>query len=447
MRDAHTATCSSCGTGYPLIDCGNTAIPWLFPRPDAARLEWNARYRGFLQGNANDHNRLNRALANERLSVAGRQRLTNLLAARRGHRSQLAELLAPIPLDGEDLVPATTHALHAKLPRNQGLCSYVSNVFRDWAWDNGENAAALDAVEAVLGDDLNQVTGSILTLGGGGCRLPYDLHRRYRPRLSVALDFNPLLLLIACRVIQGQTIPLYEFPIAPFDGEANAVLQHCRAPAPLSADVNGEFRFVFGDATNPPFAPGSFDAVVTPWLIDIISEDLGDFIPTVNRLLPEGGLWVNTGSLAFFREDPCQCYSESETLALVERNGFEIVAVDRRTVPYLCSPHSAHGRTERLMSFTAKKHRNVAPNRRASRMPEWILDPTQPVPSTTDSVLASSSHLLLAQVLAAVDGKRSITAISKLVAREYDLTEQECMHAVQRILIDRWEDESTPIPE
>jgi hypothetical protein len=44
--------------------------------------------------------------------------------------------------------------------------------------------------------------------------------------------------------------------------------------------------------------------------------------------------------------------------------------------------------------------------------------------------------LLTAQVLAAVDGKRSIKAISKLVAREYDLSMEECVHAIRRILME-----------
>ncbi len=41
-----------------------------------------------------------------------------------------------------------------------------------------------------------------------------------------------------------------------------------------------------------------------------------------------------------------------------------------------------------------------------------------------------------AQVLAAVDGKRSINAIAKLVARQYDLSMEECIHATRRILIE-----------
>jgi len=52
-----------------------------------------------------------------------------------------------------------------------------------------------------------------------------------------------------------------------------------------------------------------------------------------------------------------------------------------------------------------------------------------------ETSIASSSHLLTAQVLAAVDGKRSIDAITKLVSREYNLPIEECSLAVRRILL------------
>jgi hypothetical protein len=439
VATSDAATCPACGTRYPMIACGETMIPWLVPRPDEARREWSARYRAFLLTITSEHNRLNRALADERLGATGRGRIAGALAAKRAQRQQAMELLAPVGLDCEDFVPAMTSVLQCTVPRNQHLSSYADNVFRDWAWDNGENDALLAAVEAVLSADSRDNLGAVLCLGAGASRLPYDVHRRFSPRLSVALDLNPLLLLVACRVIQGQHVSLHEFPTAPLDENACAVLQQCRAPAPLRTGADGEFRFVLGDATRPPFKRGSFDTVFTPWLIDIIHEDLRVFIPEINRLLPRGGVWINSGSLAFLHDDPRRCYSEAEVLERVEACGFEILAVDHREVPYLCSPHSANGRIERIVSFAAKKQDEAEVVRAGSSLPEWILDTSQAVPSSAESVLLSSSHLLLAQVWAAIDGKRSIEAISRLVAREYGLSLDECVHALQRILTDAWE--------
>lgn len=436
LRQHATLQCSACTTKFPVIASGEACIPWLFSTPDTTRLEWSARYRGFLKSNAAKHNRLNRALTDARYPSATRRRIDSSLRAVLEHRHQVEALLAPVGLDADDVVPAMTRVLLDSLPKNQGLSSYADNVFRDWAWNNGENDALFAAVEKVLSADKRDVIGSVLTLGAGACRLPYDLHRRYKPTLSVALDFNPLLLLIGSQVIRGNPVQLYEFPIAPLDDGVVGVLQHCSAPVSFCDDAASKFEFVLADATNPPFANQSFDTVVTPWLIDILPQDLCDFVPHVNRLLPEGGVWVNTGSLAFFDDDPCRCYGEAEVIEIVEKNGFEILSIDHRTVPYLQSPHSAHGRVERIVSFAARKRKDVEPGRTVQMLPDWILDTAQPVPADAETVLASSTYLLMAQVLATVDGKRSINAIAKLVAREYDLSIEECVHAIKRILMD-----------
>lgn len=432
--------CPACNTRFPLITSGAASIPWLFRRPEVARLEWSARYRGFLNRNVNQYNRLNRALNKTLSSRVARQRIENTMRAFREHRNQVASVLAPLSLDSDVLVPAVTKALQDILPKNQGLMSYADNVFRDWAWNNGENEALLDAVDEVLKADRRDAIGSVLTLGAGACRLSYDMHRRYLPARSVALDFNPLLLLLGSRIIHGDVLPLYEFPLAALDEPMSGVLQDCQAPSALRGDAASRFSFVLGDATNPPFAAQSFDTVVTPWLIDIIPQDLQDFVPQVNRLLPEGGVWLNTGSLAFFHENPHRCYSESEVLEIVEQHGFEIVAVDHRTIPYLQSPHSAHGRVERIVSFVATKTADVNCSRDPVHLPDWLLDMSRPVPGSAELVVESSSYLFAAQVTAAIDGKRSIKAIARMVAREYDLDMDQCVHAVSRILADAYED-------
>lgn len=437
VLEKHAALhCPKCTTDFPVIASGEASVPWLFSTPDTTRLEWSARYRGFLRDNAAKHNRLNRALTDARYPSLSRRRIDSSLRAVLEHRHQVEALLAPIELDADDVVPAVTRVLQDSLPKNQGLSSYASNVFRDWAWNNGENDALFGAVLRVLQADKRDEIGSVLTLGAGACRIPYDIHRTYKPTLSVALDFNPLLLLIGSQVIRGNPVPLYEFPIAPLDDGVVGVLQHCSAPVAFCDDAESKFEFVLADASNPPFVDQSFHTVVTPWLIDILPQDLSDFVPHVNRLLPIGGVWVNTGSLVFVNDDPCRCYGEAEVLEIVEKNGFEILTIDHRTVPYLQSPHSAHGRVERIVSFSARKNKDVAPGRNVTILPDWILDTTRPVPANAETGLASSTYLLMAQVLAIVDGKRSINAIAKLVAREYDLSIEECIYTIKRILMD-----------
>ncbi len=411
-------------------------MPWLFVEPTNARLEWKARYHGFLHQNSLQLERLREARNAPNDSELRRDRVARLLQATEQHRRQVSDILAPLDLDGIDWPADAAGLLHGKLPKSQGLWSYVDNLFRDWAWENGENEALLAAVESVLGAGPGMDVGSVLTLGAGACRLPYDLHRRYAPTRSVVVDLNPLLLLIGSEVIRGGTVPLYEFPIAPLNANSFAVLQELSAPVPLDCD---NFDFVLADATRPPFAPGSFDTVVTPWLIDIIPQDLRSFIPQVNQCLKDGGTWINTGSLAFFHNDETWRYSEEEVVELLEQNGFLVVAAERKSVPYLQSPHSAHGRREEVFSFAARKLEDtVAPSPR-EYLPDWILDTSLAVPASTETAVSSSHHLLKAQVLATIDGKSTIRQISRSLARQYGLGRREMENAVQRILLETWE--------
>ncbi len=429
-------TCGRCNLGFPVVQSGEAQMPWMFDEPTTTRLEWKARYHGFLHQNSLQLERLRKARSEPNDSELRRDRVARLLQATEQYRRQVSNILAPLELDGIDWPADAAGLLHGKLPKSQGLSSYVDNVFRDWAWDNGENESLLAAVESVLGASAGTKIGSVLTLGAGACRLPYDLHRRYAPTRSVVVDLNPLLLLIGSEVIRGGTVSLCEFPIAPLNANSFAVLQELSAPIPLDCE---NFDFVLADATRPPFAARSFDTVITPWLIDIIPQDLRTFIPQVNHCLKDGGTWVNTGSLAFFHNDENWRYSEEEVVELLEQNGFLVVATERKSVPYLQSPHSAHGRCENIFSFAARKLEDtVAPSPR-EYLPDWLLDTSLAVPASTETAISSSHYLLKAQVLATIDGKSTIRQISRRLARQYGLGRRETENAVQRILLEAWE--------
>src|SRR4029078_12886895 len=131
----------------------------------------------------------------------------------------------------------------------------------------------------------------------GSGRVAADLPRRYAPELSVALDVNPLPLLLAARVLSRETITLHEVPVDPLTQSMASVARLCAAPAPLDAD-GPPFVLVLADALHAPFKSGSFDTVLTPWLLDIVPQSLADWVRTVNRLLAKGGTWINTGPLA-----------------------------------------------------------------------------------------------------------------------------------------------------
>jgi hypothetical protein len=275
----------------------------------------------------------------------------------------------------------------------------------------------------------------MLTLGAGAGRLAYDLHLRYAPELSVALDVNPLPLLLAGRVLHGDTVTLHEFPAAPLRQSLAAVARACAAPAPLPAD-GAPFALVLADALHAPFKAGSFDTVLTPWLLDVVPQNLIDWVRAVNRLLAKGGTWINTGPLAFRHRNEAWCYSEEEVLELVAANGFVLGAIERKPVPHLQSPACGRGRIERALTFSATKIADAAAPERAERYPAWVLDTARPVPDLDELVVASTQRLLQAQILGAIDGKRSIADIAQLVAKRYGLQKSEAEGAVRRMLLE-----------
>lgn len=429
--------CRHCQTEFPVYSSGGMSLPWLFPYPENAFLDWNARFNSFLQSNLSEQFRLSTALETGRNGVLARKRLTGLYQAKEGHRAQVLSLLEPLGFDSLENSEVAC-ALYGALPKVQGLSSYYSNIFRDWAWENGENEVAFESIERALKHADRDQIGKVLTLGAGSCRLPYDLHRLHGPELSVAVDVNPLLLLLASRVIQGESVPMYEFPVAPLDHTSFAVRKACSAPAPIGKS-RGSFHLLFADALNPPFRNGAFDTVLTPWLIDVIPQDLREFIATLNRVLKKGGIWVNTGSLAFFHKDPSWCYSEEEVLELIKAAGFEILSSERRKHRYLQSPHSAHRRVENVLTFSARKTKTVGPRHHYEHLPQWILDIDEPIPEHFEFSVASSNHLLSAQVLAAINGKRTIDEIGKLLSKQYGLERSEAENAVRRILVELYE--------
>ncbi len=427
--------CEQCNVEFPIFESGSVSMPWLFADPDQTLLEWKARLNGFLHINTVEQQRLKDALQDKRLSKTGQKRINKLLQAKQSQPSQVLQLISPLGLDNKnfDSMSDPVSALHAKVPKVQGLASYYDNIFRDWAWNNGENEQLLEAAESVLVNHEN--FGKTLTIGAGAGRLSYDIHQKYAPELSVLIDINPLLLFACSRIVQGECISLYEFPVAPLNKNCFTNLQNCQAPSP----VNENFLFMFADGMNPPFKAQSFDTVLTPWLIDVVPQNLRDFIPRLNQLLKKGGVWINTGSLAFFHKDQTWCYSEEEVLELLEKNGFEVAASNRMTIQYLDSPISAHGRTEKVFNFSVKKVKDVAVPPKYEYLPAWILATNKSIPRYNGQDIESSKHLLQAQVLGAIDGNRSIEQIGELVAKQYNLKVEDAINAVRRIMIDLYE--------
>lgn len=415
--------CEACSAGFPVIG----GVPWLFAEPQAALAEWRGRLSFLLQ----ELEREAQMLRAEHASAASRltqARLESLAAAHEDHARRLKALLAPLAI-GESAIGYESHlALRTRLPLDQGLTNYYANAHRDWAWGDAENAASLAAVRELAG--AGHDFARTLVMGAGAGRLAYDLHMQCGAALTVAADFNPLLLFVAREVVHGGAVELQEFPIAPRTLADHAVLRTLKSPAP----VRDGFFLLAADAMRAPFGEARFQTVVTPWFVDIIDEPLERFAARVNRWLAPGGVWLNFGSLSFSHGERSQRLSLEEALEAVGAAGFGSLVTREPTVPYMQSPASRHGRIETALAWRAVKERDAPPAPEGSRLPEWLLRTDLPVPLTTEFQVHSFSTRIYAFLMSLIDGKRSVADMARTLVEQRLMRADEAEPAVRGFL-------------
>ena len=422
--------CTACKIDFPSID----GIPWMFAEPQATLGEWRGRLQFSLQQLGQESARLDAELENKDLRALTRRRIERYKKATDSHRRSLGKILQPVDVQSMHGNFESYLALRTRLPVDQALNTYYANVHRDWSWGDEENAASLKQLRSVLHE--NAELGNVLILGAGAGRLAYDLHMQTDCTTTVALDFNPLLLLIAQSVMRGDTLKMYEFPIAPKSLEDDAVLRTLSAPEL----VRDGFHLVLGDALRAPFAKQAFDTVVTPWLIDIITEDLPVLAARINGLLKPNGRWINFGSLAFAHPQRARRYSPEETKAIVAENGFSDPYVSEATIPYMCSPASRHGRQEKVFSFSAYKEREAEQPARHRALPDWIVTGKEPVPLTTSFRSQAMTTQIYSFIMSLIDGKRTLKDMAIILEKQKLMTREEAEPAIQSFLTKMYDD-------
>ena len=423
-------SCRACKIDFPSID----GMPWLFAEPETTLGEWRGRLQFALQKLSQDVAGLDEELKNKDLRPLTKRRIERFRKATDSHRRSLQKLLQPVDVRSLSGNYESYLALRTRLPADQGLNTYYANVHRDWAWGDKENKVSLKQLRAVLHE--NAELGRVLVLGAGACRLAYDLHMQADCTATVAMDFNPLLLLVAKAVTQGDSLKMYEFPIAPKSLEDDAVLRTLSAPEV----VRDGFELVLGDALRPPFASESFDTVVTPWLIDIVTEDLPVLAARINMLLEPNGRWVNFGSLAFAHPERARRYSPEETKAIVAESGFSDPYVSEATIPYMCSPASRHGRQEKVFTFSAYKERDVKAPPRHRALPDWIVTGKEPVPLLPSFRSQAMTTQIYSYIMSLIDGRRSLKDMAGILEKQKLMTREEAEPAIRSFLTKMYDD-------
>jgi ubiquinone/menaquinone biosynthesis C-methylase UbiE/uncharacterized protein YbaR (Trm112 family) len=412
--------CPSCRASYPVT----LGIPWLFNEPTRVLAEWRNRLAHYFGELA-----LEQRIAESDLAAAARastrERLSLLARAAREQQELVASLLSPLQPGLGSTPEATQLAFATPLPRNQTLHGYYPNLHRDWAWGEEENARSLELVARACGTLEGR---RLLVLGAGAGRLSYDVHESCGPALTVALDINPMLLFAARRMFAGERVDLYEFPLAPRESADVAVRRVLCAPRPARPGI----ECVFADALDAPFAAESFDAVLTPWLIDIIDEDFARLAARINRLLPVGGRWVSFGSLSFAQRRPALRYGPQEVRELIEDAGFAVASLETARIPYMQSPASRHGRLEGVLTIASDKSRSVPTPTESA--PRTAFDPSLPVPLGERMQQVALATRIQAFVLSLIDGRRSAADIARNLAERKVLPPDQALAAVRALI-------------
>jgi SAM-dependent methyltransferase len=428
------SACLPCRIDFPQLD----GIPWLLAEPRLALAEWRGRLRHLLTHYAAEAARERAALDHLEAGSLARRRIERVAEALDDQSARVRSLMKPLGLERRNEAHAVHVALGTELPLDQGLSTYYPNLHRDWCWGDAENRASLDAVLRSLPRDA--AVRRALVLGAGAGRLAYDLHQALRPGLTVALDFNPLFLLAAARILAGEALELYEFPIAPRTIDDHAVLRRHAVPSPPVP----ELALVLADASAPPFLPGVFDLVLAPWFIDVALEPVSRLLARANRLLAPGGLWIHHGSLVFANAAPADAVSLEELLALLPRFGFAAAKVREAPQPYLASPASRHARTESVVTLCARKERDVASPPPGRELPDWIrrADLSVPVlPALRSQALATRVYAFL---LAMIDGERTIQDMAHLMEQQRLMPADDALPAIRRFLARALEESGRP---
>jgi uncharacterized protein YbaR (Trm112 family)/SAM-dependent methyltransferase len=376
--------CARCRAEYPTLG----GVPCLLPEAERWRASWRLQLDELTRAAEQTVLMFEKELRKPALLANTRLRLqTQILLTRK----MLAEVVAIIE-------PAAGPNPHNPLPapRIDPLNTF-HYLHRDWA-ETAENAKALACVERVLGD---APLGRLLVLGAGAGRLAYDLHRTKRAALTVALDIDPLVALVAQQMASGGRIELTEARSNATEMTRFGALRTLQAPA----GAVQRFHVLLANGLQPPLRDHVFDTVLTPWFIDVVPPDLRDFMSVLSRVLVPGGRWLNYGPLLFPPSRPAAYrYAREEVAEIARAAGFHITLETDELVRFAYSPLAARGRLEHCVAFSAQKS---SPNADA-----WLQIPHLPIPDFPGRAELRHESAAFNAIIALIDGQRSINDIA-----------------------------------
>lgn len=404
-------------------------IPWAFDNPEAHLIQWKAKLASFIGQNQWRQEQFESELRKVDLLPSTRARLEKLATAYREQQELVRNLMPDFAPDSDLL--AIMKIIEDRVPSRQHIDTYTNNIFRDWVWGEEEIKLTLAALKPHFESNISEKI--LLTVGAGACRIPLELHLKFCPRFSVALDINPFLLLTAQKLFNGESIELFEFPYPPLEEVARKhVIQ-----TPLRRPEN--FELLFGDGLNLPFKPKSIDMICTPWFIDIVPMDLAELAERLNFILKPGGTWVNFGPLSFASPHPSRNYTTQEIPSVLAKAGFSTQQATSLELPYLQSPFSAQKRIETVFFFQATKVKDAKQRPKYRFLPEHLSDLDLPFPLLPDTQQRLAQSQTTAELLSLIDGKKSLNDMADLISRHSQIEKNKVIENLLTFFINLYE--------
>jgi hypothetical protein len=372
------------------------------PDPVLWRAVWINRLAAFVSETEGSLQEWRAEAGAENVLPRTRARIEAVIEACQQQRSEVERLFEDVTRGDRQLLPTPAES------GAQNLLELEENVFRDWAWGQAE----VDATRAIVTRLVREPLGRLAAYGVGAARLAVDVHQALAPAETWAIDLNPLPLLVAARLLRGETVVLPEFPVAPHSDRGVVIPHQLRS----SIRPRAGFALVIADAFQPPFAPGSLNTVLTSWFVDANGRDFRETAAAVNRALRNGGTWLNVGPLRF-KHSLGTTYTIEEIWDLATDAGFELIDRSRDDIPYFDSPASGSRRIETVFSFAARKTAEAHPPAPSAEEPPWIADPARPIPLTEGLVAFGRKSVFAGSVISLIDGRRSLDDVAAEMGR------------------------------
>lgn len=416
--------CASCGATYPYLD----GIPLLMPQPSSILLSFRNALTNFCRETNHAQRVVLSQLIQADLSPRARARTRLVSESLPAYRDCILRVFA-----AANLTPLeTTTDPHARSHENEPcaaqntpvptILSYYSLIHRDYSWqpDVDEFTPALATLLRVCPADFE--FGDTLVLGAGTGRLAWELALRAKSNAKVvALDINPLPLLVTQQLLKGKTLELWELPGHARRSNWAAVKRQLDPPQARPTNL----KLIFADALHPPFQDASFDTIVTPWFIDQVPRDISVFLLTIARLLKPGGSWLNQGPLIYdpARTEPAQRYCADEVVELTGRAGFQITTALYESTSYLASPISTQSRNEYVLTFHSTLTRAVVDPEEV--FPSWLSQESkqQSVPVMKNIESVRDLHPLILQISTLIDGKKTAHELTEQLVTDGHLAD------------------------